>query len=82
VREANRVKIFRNFKDHKTFSPPFQMEGIHGGPLVCVRGGEFVSFHSWDDALFIRRIDVAAKNVGGGGVFSDDGRCFGPTAAR
>jgi coatomer subunit beta' len=72
IRESiSRVKIFKNFKESKTIKPATSSsEGLFGGHLIGVRGGDgSVLFYDWDSGEFIRKIDVAAKEV----YWSDSG---------
>eukprot|EP01114_Cavostelium_apophysatum_P002894 TRINITY_DN1259_c0_g1_i4.p1 TRINITY_DN1259_c0_g1~~TRINITY_DN1259_c0_g1_i4.p1 ORF type:complete len:752 (-),score=191.69 TRINITY_DN1259_c0_g1_i4:1154-3091(-) len=64
VREStSKVKIFKNFKEVKSFRPSFSAEGIFGGALLGVRSRDFVVFHDWEEARVVRRIDVVPKNI-------------------
>jgi len=72
IRESiSHVKIFKNFKESKTIKPATSSsEGLFGGHLIGVRGGDgSVLFYDWDSGEFIRKIDVAAKEV----YWSDSG---------
>ena len=72
IRESiSRVKIFKNFKESNTIKPATSSaEGLFGGHLIGVRGGDgSVLFYDWDSGIFIRKIDVAAKEV----YWSDSG---------
>ena len=50
------LAVFKNFKEHKQFRPPFAAEGIFGGALLAVRSNEFVDFYEWEDMRLVRRI--------------------------
>jgi coatomer subunit beta' len=66
IRESiSRIKIFKNFKEFKTIRPATSSaEGLFGGHLIGVKGGDgSVLFYDWDSGEFIRKIDVAAKEV-------------------
>ena len=66
IRESiSTVKIFKNFKESKTVKPATSSsEGLFGGHLIGVKGGDgSVLFYDWDSGVFIRKIDVAAKEV-------------------
>ena len=65
VRESiSRVKIFKNFKEHKTLTLPMSAaEGIFGGACLAVRGSDCVVFFDWDEGEFIRKIDVTPQAV-------------------
>lgn len=41
------VKVFKNFKEMAAIKLPFAAEGIHGGPMLAVRGKDFVCFYDW-----------------------------------
>ena len=70
VRESpSKIKLFKNFKEVKTFKPTFSAEGIYGGTLLAVRSKDFVSFYDWELCRCIRKIDIAAKNI----YWSDNG---------
>lgn len=72
IRESiSHVKIFKNFKESKTIKPATSSaEGLFGGHLIGVRGGDgSVLFYDWDSGEFVRKIDVAAKEV----YWSDSG---------
>jgi coatomer subunit beta' len=65
IRESiGRVKIFKNFKEHKSIKAPISsMEGIIGGHCLAVRGPDCVVFYDWTDGMFIRKIDVTPKDL-------------------
>mmetsp|Transcript_20959 Transcript_20959/g.34623 ORF Transcript_20959/g.34623 Transcript_20959/m.34623 type:complete len:958 (-) Transcript_20959:266-3139(-) len=64
VRESPSViKIFKNFKETRTFKPPFQADAIYGGALLGVRSGEVTFFFDWAECRLVRRIDVQPKEV-------------------
>ena len=64
VRESSsRIKIFKDFKEHKAFRPQFAAEGIFGGALLAIRSNEFVDFYDWDELRLIRRIAVCPKRI-------------------
>lgn len=63
VRDGNMVKIFKNFKEKKTFKPEAGAENIFGGSLLGVRSYSGLTFYDWDTLTLIRRIEVAPKMV-------------------
>lgn len=64
IREGNnKVKIFKNFKEKKTFKPDFGAEGIFGGFLLGVRSNSALAFYDWDSAELIRRIEIQPKHI-------------------
>lgn len=65
VRESiSRVKIFKNFKEHKQVSLCLSSaEGIFGGTCLSVRGPDCVIFYDWDEGELLRKIDVVPRNI-------------------
>lgn len=60
---TSKVKVFKNFKETASFRPNVSAEGMFGGPLLCVRGSDSVSFYDWDTSTCVRRIEVTARAV-------------------
>mmetsp|Transcript_2384 Transcript_2384/g.9138 ORF Transcript_2384/g.9138 Transcript_2384/m.9138 type:complete len:918 (-) Transcript_2384:818-3571(-) len=60
IRESlSRVKIFKNFKEHRTLKVPISAaEGIIGGACLAVRGSDCVCFFEWTEGTFLCKIDV------------------------
>ncbi|CAM5138832.1 unnamed protein product [Eretmochelys imbricata] len=70
IRESNSVvKIFKNFKEKKSFKPDFGAEGIYGGFLLGVRSVNGLAFYDWDNTELIRRIEIQPKHI----FWSDSG---------
>ncbi|XP_066601318.1 coatomer subunit beta'-like [Prorops nasuta] len=64
VRESNTtVKVFKNFKERKSFKPDFGADGIFGGFLLGVSSGCGLSFYDWDTLKLVRRIDIQPTHV-------------------
>jgi coatomer subunit beta' len=65
IRESiSRVKIFKNFKEHKVVSLPISSaEGLFGGACLGVRSSDSIVFFDWDEGEFIRKIDVTPTQV-------------------
>lgn len=61
IRESiSRVRTFKNFKDAKQVTLPMaSADGLFGGALLGVKGPDCVVFFDWDEALFVRKIDVS-----------------------
>lgn len=57
------MKIFKNFKEKKSFKPEFGAEGIFGGHLLGVRASNSLSFYDWDSLELIRRIEILVRHV-------------------
>eukprot|EP01004_Peranema_trichophorum_P003013 NODE_202_length_3244_cov_63.779558_g175_i0.p1 GENE.NODE_202_length_3244_cov_63.779558_g175_i0~~NODE_202_length_3244_cov_63.779558_g175_i0.p1 ORF type:complete len:1006 (+),score=232.17 NODE_202_length_3244_cov_63.779558_g175_i0:275-3019(+) len=59
------IKIFKNFKQKKTFKPPVSTETIFGGPLLCIKADDSVHFYDWEtqERGPIRKIAASPKNV-------------------
>ncbi|CAF1533857.1 unnamed protein product, partial [Adineta ricciae] len=63
IRDGNMVKIFKNFKEKKTFKPESGAEGIHGGSLLGVRSYSGLTFYDWDTLSLVRRIEIVPKTI-------------------
>lgn len=64
IREnSSMVKIFKNFKETKSFKPDFGAEAIFGGQLLGVRTVSSLSFYDWDSTKLVRRIEILPKHV-------------------
>jgi coatomer subunit beta' len=65
VRESiSRVKIFKNFKEHKILNlQSSSAEGIFGGACLAVRSSDAIMFYDWEEGEFLRKIDVVARNI-------------------
>lgn len=57
------IKIFKNFKETRSFKPPFLADALLGGALMCIRAGEVCFFFDWAECRLVRRIDVQPKEV-------------------
>ena len=57
------MKIFKNFKEKKSFKPEFGAEGIFGGHLLGVTSSNSLSFYDWESLDLIRRIEISVKHV-------------------
>jgi coatomer subunit beta' len=59
-----RIKIFKNFKEHRTIKAPISSsEGLFGGACVALKGPDCVVFFDWNEGAFLCKIDVAPKVV-------------------
>lgn len=64
VREnSSSIKIFKNFKETKSFKPDLGAEGIFGGTLLGVRASNRLSLYNWESLELVRRIEIQAKQV-------------------
>ena len=64
IRESgSKVKIFKNFKEKKTFKPEFGADSIFGGQLLGVVASGSLSFYDWDSQELVRRIEIVVKHV-------------------
>ncbi|GIX79870.1 coatomer subunit beta' [Caerostris extrusa] len=64
VRESSTcVKIFKNFKEKKTFKPEYGAEAIFGGHMLGIRSISGLAFHDWETLDLIRRIEIQPKHV-------------------
>ena len=57
------MKIFKNFKEKKSFKPEFGAEGIFGGHLLGVTSSNSLSFYDWESLELVRRIEIGVKHV-------------------
>lgn len=64
VREnASTVKLFKNFKEKKSFKPDFGAENIYGGHFLGVKSPSGLAFYDWESQSLIRRIEITPKQV-------------------
>lgn len=65
IRESSaRVRIFKNFKEHKTVELPMaSADRIFGGTCLGIQGPECIVFFDWESGEFIRKIDVAPSQI-------------------
>jgi coatomer subunit beta' len=66
IRESvNRIKVYKNFNEAKVIVPATaSADGLFGGQMVGVKGGDgAVLFYDWESGEFVRKIDVAPKEV-------------------
>ena len=62
----SKLRVYRSFKERPGLiksTGTWAVEGIHGGPLLAVRGSGFVMFYDWETGSVVRRIEVDATNV-------------------
>lgn len=71
IREASTtVRIYKNFKEKKSFRPDFGAEGIFGGWLLGVKSVSGLTFYDWDTLDLVRRIEIQPKAI----YWSDSGK--------
>jgi len=64
IREGSTtVKIFKNFKELKSFKPDFGAEGIYGGNMLGVRSVSGLALYDWDSTELVRRIEITPKHI-------------------
>ncbi|OQV13837.1 Coatomer subunit beta' [Hypsibius exemplaris] len=64
IRESSvSIKLFKNFKEIRSFKPDFGADGIFAGPLLGVKSSNNLSFYDWESLQLIRRIEIQAKGV-------------------
>ncbi|XP_069957216.1 coatomer subunit beta' [Cherax quadricarinatus] len=65
IRESNfSVKLFKNFKEKKSFKPDFGCEGIYGGYLLgCRSSSTGLAFYDWETQELVRRIEIQPRQV-------------------
>ena len=60
---SSSIKLFKNFKEKKTFKPEFGAENIFGGGLLGVKSVSGLAFFDWETQELVRRIEIQPKNV-------------------
>jgi coatomer subunit beta' len=65
IRESlSRVKIFKNFKEHRTIKAPISSsEGLFGGGCIAIKGPDCILFFDWGEGAFLCKIDVSPSAV-------------------
>ncbi|XP_034100019.1 coatomer subunit beta' [Drosophila nasuta] len=64
IRENNgTVRLFRNFKERKSFTPEYGAENIYGGYYFGVKTSSGLAFYDWETLQLVRRIEVQPRNV-------------------
>ena len=64
VRESSSsIKLFKNFKEKKSFKPEFGAEQIFGGALLGVKSVSGLAFYDWESQELIRRIEIQPRSV-------------------
>lgn len=63
IRDGSQIKIFKNFKERKSFKPSFGTENIYGGQLLGVRAVSGLSFYDWETTELVRRIEITPKQL-------------------
>lgn len=64
IREGSTsVKIFKNFKELKSFKPDFGAEGIFGGNMLGVRSVSGLALYDWETTELVRRIEITPKHI-------------------
>ncbi|KAJ0183581.1 hypothetical protein K1T71_000004 [Dendrolimus kikuchii] len=66
------VRVFKNFKEKKSFKPEYGAESIFGGYMLGVKSisGMTFSFFDWESLTLIRRIEIQPRHV----YWSESGR--------
>ncbi|XP_064089389.1 coatomer subunit beta'-like isoform X3 [Macrobrachium nipponense] len=65
IRESNFVvKLFKNFKEKKSFKPEFGCEAIFGGYLLgCRSSATGLAFYDWETQELVRRIEIQPRQI-------------------
>jgi len=64
VRESSsNIKMFKNFKEKKSFKPEFGAEAIFGGYLLGVKSVSGLAFYDWENQELVRRIEIQPKAI-------------------
>ncbi|VEN34658.1 unnamed protein product [Callosobruchus maculatus] len=71
IRETgSTIRIFKNFKEKKSFKSDFGAEGIFGGFLLGAKSVSGLTFYDWDSLDLVRRIEIQPRAI----YWSDTGR--------
>ncbi|CAG9782159.1 unnamed protein product [Diatraea saccharalis] len=62
---SSTIKVFKNFRERKSFKPEYGAEGIFGGFMLGVKSisGMAFSFYDWEQLELIRRIEIQPRHV-------------------
>ncbi|XP_048005111.1 coatomer subunit beta' isoform X1 [Leguminivora glycinivorella] len=65
LENSSTIKVFKNFKERKSFKPEYGAEGIFGGYMLGVKSisGMAFSFYDWEHLELIRRIEIQPRHV-------------------
>lgn len=65
LENSSTIKVFKNFKERKSFKPEYGAEGIFGGCMLGVKSisGMAFSFYDWENLELIRRIEIQPRYV-------------------
>ncbi|RVE51053.1 hypothetical protein evm_004344 [Chilo suppressalis] len=65
LENSSTIKVFKNFKERKSFKPEYGAEGIFGGFMLGVKSisGMAFSFYDWENLELIRRIEIQPRHV-------------------
>lgn len=63
VTSGSLVKIFdSNFSQVQELDLDFPVEGLYGGRLIGINGGDFVLFYTWSGSI-VQKIDITPRDV-------------------
>lgn len=60
---SGKIKVFKDFKEHKVFKTIFYPDQIFGGHLIGVKSKNVLLFYDWETCELIRSIEVVPKNI-------------------
>uniref|UniRef100_A0A2S2R565 Coatomer subunit beta' n=1 Tax=Sipha flava TaxID=143950 RepID=A0A2S2R565_9HEMI len=64
IREnSSTIKVFKNFKEKKSFKPEGGADGIFGGYLLGVKSVTGLALYDWENGNLVRRIETQPKHV-------------------
>ncbi len=64
VREStSSIKLFKNFKERKSFKPEFGAENIFGGHLLGVKSVSSLAFYDWENQVRYRLYACFVANM-------------------
>ncbi|XP_038216207.1 coatomer subunit beta' isoform X2 [Zerene cesonia] len=65
LENSSTIRVFKNFKERKSFKPEYGAQGIFGGFMLGVKSisGMAFSFYDWERLELIRRIEIQPRHV-------------------
>ncbi|XP_047524227.1 coatomer subunit beta' isoform X1 [Pieris napi] len=65
LENSSTIRVFKNFKEIKSFKPEYGAQGIFGGCMLGVKSisGMAFSFYDWERLELIRRIEIQPRYV-------------------
>jgi len=58
---SSTVKVWKGFAEHRVMRVEYAVDGIFGGPYLCIRSDETLLFHDWETGALVFNIGSNAK---------------------